>query len=409
VRIIIAGQTYYSAHNGQAIFSLRLAEGLVQAGHQVMMLVPSDRRRGHATWYHGIQVQALPSVQLRPWYPEVYLTFGTDQKIGRLFKEFRPGLVHLQDHYPLAHSVFRVAQRYGLPVMGTNHFLPENINHYLSTVSWIRPFFNYWLWSEVLSLYNRFDLVTTPTETGAAILRQQGLQPPVYAVSCGVDLKHFSAPPGLKWAEVRRRHGLALDRTVFLFVGRVDREKRLDVLLRALHDLGRDDLQLAIAGEGRHRPALERLAQELDLAGRVTFLGRVPDDELPALLNSADVFAMPSEAELQSIATLEAMAAGRPVLAAQARALPELVEPGGNGYLFRPGDPADAAHYLAELADHPERWPAMSAASLAKVQPHSLTQTICRYEELYNRLQTEARPAASPRRMVRLAARHMWE
>jgi glycosyltransferase involved in cell wall biosynthesis len=108
------------------------------------------------------------------------------------------------------------------------------------------------------------------------------------------------------------------------------------------------------------------------------------------LLNSADVFAMPSEAELLSIATLEAMGCGRPVLAARAGALPELVSEGVNGYLFQAGDVADAAHYMTLLADHPETWQSMGAASLQKVQTHSLENTIQRYEMIYEALASES-------------------
>ena len=168
----------------------------------------------------------------------------------------------------------------------------------------------------------------------------------------------------------------------------MDAEKRLDVLLRALSELGREDVQLAIAGQGEALGELKRLASQLGQTDRVHFLGFVADEELPALLNSVDLFAMPSEAELLSIATLEAMAAGRPVLAARAQALPELVEPGRNGYLFRPGDPGDAARFMAELVDHPQRWAAMGQASQERAWQHSLENTVTRYEGLYQQLLT---------------------
>jgi glycosyltransferase involved in cell wall biosynthesis len=96
-----------------------------------------------------------------------------------------------------------------------------------------------------------------------------------------------------------------------------------------------------------------------------------------------DVFAMPSEAELLSIASLEAMASGRPLLAARAQALPELITDGGNGFLFRPGDPLDAAQSMARLADFPERLPEMGLASLQKVQIHDRKTVLQRYEEMY--------------------------
>jgi glycosyltransferase involved in cell wall biosynthesis len=214
-------------------------------------------------------------------------------------------------------------------------------------------------------------------------LRRQGLNVPAFAISCGVDLKRFY--PDVKVdPEVWRAHfGLDTSRVVFLYVGRVDGEKRLDVLLHALRRLERDDIQLAIAGRGAARNSLETLAAELGLGEKVRFLGFVPDETLPALLNSVDVFAMPSEAELLSIASLEAMACGRPLLAARAQALPELVTDGGNGFLFRPGDPLDAAQSMARMADFRERLTEMGLASLQKVQIHNRKTVLQRYEEMY--------------------------
>jgi glycosyltransferase involved in cell wall biosynthesis len=77
------------------------------------------------------------------------------------------------------------------------------------------------------------------------------------------------------------------------------------------------------------------------------------------------------------------MATGRPLLVARSKALPELVSDGVNGYTFEAGNVEDAARCMALLADHPERWAEMGAASLARVQDHSLEHVIQRYEELY--------------------------
>jgi len=171
-----------------------------------------------------------------------------------------------------------------------------------------------------------------------------------------------------------------------MFVGRVDDEKRVDVLIRAIKALKRNDFQLAVTGKGAALPGLKSLAQDLKVEDLVRFTGFVPDTDLPALLNSVDVFAMPSEAELLSIASLEAMATARPILAANSKALPELVTNDVNGYLFKPGSVSDAMRCMALLGDHPERWAAMGSASLEKVQPHSLENMLTSYEQLYQQL-----------------------
>jgi len=98
---------------------------------------------------------------------------------------------------------------------------------------------------------------------------------------------------------------------------------------------------------------------------------------------SADIFVMPSSAELQSIATLEAMSCGKPALVANARALPELVEHGVNGYLFEADNAADAAYWMNKFLESPEDWAEMGQAGILRSQPHSLNNTILAYEECY--------------------------
>ncbi len=400
MRVVIAGQTYYPGNNGQAIFTTNLAEGLVQAGHQVMVMVPSDRYRAYRTERQGVRIEALTAVTLVRWQPDVYLALDPYRQSGRLMDRFRPDVVHIQDHYPLSRGVVQAALERRLPLVGSNHFLPENISHYIPMFRAGRPYLNHLLWLPVLDVFNRLDMVTTPTETAAAILRQHGVRTPIQAISCGVDLSRFYPDPGVARGEIRRRYHLDPHRTAFLYVGRIDQEKRLDVLIRAFHRLNRPDLQLAFAGQGRHLAELQNLTRELGLERQIVFAGYVPPDDLPALLNSVDIFAIPSVAELQSIATLEAMATGRPILAARARALPELVEHGANGYLFEPDDVEDAAATLTKLADTPESWPAMGAASLDRVRSHSLHYTIRRYDELYYRLTPETKTLIRSRRAV---------
>lgn len=391
MRVLIATQSYMPPANGVAVFSVHLAEGLARAGHQVMAVAPANSIWPDRTWHNGVLIRGVFAVPLVPFHPEVHVTPLPGLEAGRLVDHFRPDVVQLQDHYPLSRGVLRAAQKRRLTLVGGNFFLPENLIPHLP--AWLRSrktLVERVVWKTVLDIMNRVEVVTTPTETGAAILRRQGIRVPVRAISCGIDLGHFRPDASVDRAAVRLQYGLDPGRTLFLYVGRVDREKRVDVLVNALHLLDRDDLQLAIAGHGNQAQALQALVQRLGLSRQVVFTGYVPETDLVALLNSADVFAMPSDAELQSIATLEAMGTGRPVLAADAKALPELVKDGVNGYLFRAGDVQDAARCIAQLADRPEGWAAMSAASLAMVRPHDLGNTIRRYEELYRSLWARA-------------------
>jgi glycosyltransferase involved in cell wall biosynthesis len=282
--------------------------------------------------------------------------------------------------------VVLTAQRRGIKAVGTDHFMPENLAPYLPAYAQLKPVYDRILWHWMLEVFNRLDAVTAPSNTALLLLQAQGLRVPAYPISGGISLERFYPNPNLDKKACRTRYGLATDRTVFLFVGRVDEEKRLDVILRALHRLKRGDIQFCVAGHGAAQAKLEKMAQELDLGERVRFTGFVPNDDLPCLINTCDIFVMPSEAELLSLASLEAMACARPMLVANAIALPELVTNGINGYLFQPGDDADAGACMEELADHPELWADMGAASRKKAETYSL-ETVLQYNEaLYEKV-----------------------
>lgn len=383
MRVLIAGQTYYPAYNGQAIFTTNLAEGLVKRGHEVLVIRPSMTGQPERKNRHGVQIEAIRSIPLNFLHPDVFYTPLPKNAIRSIFQEFRPHITHIHDHYPISQTVFRTAKKFGIKVVGTNHFMPENATPYLPWAIKLKPIYDWLLWRWVFFLYNNLDLSTAPSKTAVSIVQKNGLKVPTYAISCGIDQDYFHFESNIDREKWLLKYGLNPEKVTLIFVGRVDNEKRLDILIQAFQQLKRSDIQLAIAGIGAARKDLEKLVNELNLEDRIHFLGFVQEEDLPALLNSADIFTMPSEAELLSIATLEAMSCGLPIIAAQAGALPELVTNGINGYLFKAGDNSDAAFAISTLVNHPERWERMGQASAEKAQHHNLEFVVQRYEKLY--------------------------
>jgi glycosyltransferase involved in cell wall biosynthesis len=171
----------------------------------------------------------------------------------------------------------------------------------------------------------------------------------------GVDLRRFEprAPGPAGTLEV-------------VSVGRLVRQKAHDVLLRAVAELRAQDvpLRLRIAGEGPELTSLQAIVDELDLHGHVELLGPVQD--VPALLATADAFALASRWEGQSNAVLEAMAAGLPVVVSDLAVLREVV--GDAGVRVPVGDARAWAEALAPLAADPARRARLGAAARARVE-----------------------------------------
>jgi glycosyltransferase involved in cell wall biosynthesis len=400
MRILIATQNLVQPNNGQATFVRNLAEGMAAKGNDVLVVTPAGGHEEFPGLRCGARLEIVPSINLRPWYPEVYVTLRPQSACARILASFRPDLVHIQDHYPLGRGMARAARKSGLPMIGTNHFLPDNMISSIPLVSSIdplHPLIRRILWRQALSVYRGMDAYTAPTRTAAEIFQERCIGREVQAISNGIDLDAFRPNRTVDREGVRQRFGLDPGAPLLLYVGRLDPEKRLDVLLAAFRQIRDGEAQLAVVGRGRLEPELRRRADLLGTGRRVRFLGFVPDQEVHELLASADCFAMPSEAELQSIATLEAMATGLPVLASDAGALPEIVQDGVNGALFHSGDPDHAAERIRWLLEHRAHWPDMGAASLETAHQHALPITIAAFAALYEKVLTRTvrEPAGS--------------
>ena len=215
-------------------------------------------------------------------------------------------------------------------------------------------------------LYNRaVDVVIAISEGVRAALLAAGVRAErIRVVPSGVDLGRVAAPPDAR-PTTRAAWGAAADEVVVLVPGALERRKGHAVLLAAAARLppSGPPVRFVFAGAGREEAALRRLAGRL--GGRVAFVGFRTD--LGAMLAGADVVAMPSLQEGLGVAALEAMAAGRPVVASRVGGLGEAVVDGETGLLVPPGEPAALARALAELAADPARRARLGAAGRARV------------------------------------------
>ncbi len=162
--------------------------------------------------------------------------------------------------------------------------------------------------------------------------------------------------------------------------------KAPDVLIEAFARLGRADLDLILAGDGRERPQLESLADSLGVAGQTTFLGKIPAGTgVRAALDAADLFVLPSRQEGLPRAMIEAMARGLPCIGSTAGGIPELLPPED---LVPPDDSAALAGKIAEFLDNPQRMQA-AAARNRKVAAEYLAPVLAqRRREFYTQLLT---------------------
>jgi glycosyltransferase involved in cell wall biosynthesis len=376
MRIIVVTDQYAPMVGGVPAVTRGLAVGLARRGHAVTVLAPSAGVRNSAAMDGPTLVRYLGSVPW-PWYPGMRVARLPVRAVHRFISAAAPDVVHIHSPVVLGVLASRKAGRSGVPVIYTNHFLPAN---FAGTAGDGSPLLKTWFYSWVVGFANRCGYVTAPSQTALGLLAERGLRAPSGVISNGVDLGTFR--PGPPDPALARRYGLTLDRPVVLSVGRLSPEKRLDVLLDAARRLA-FSAQFVIVGAGPQGTALRAAAARAGIADLVTFLGHVPDADLPGVYRLGTVFAISSQAELQSLVTMEAMACGLPIVAADAYALPELVAHGANGYLFASGQGAELAGYLDTLLADRNLRLAMGRESLRIIASHGRDSTLAQWESVY--------------------------
>jgi len=384
MRILVVTDQYAPMVGGVPNVTQTLAHGLAGRGHAVTLLVPNPGTGGQQPAVSGVdahQVSLACSRSVRwPWYDGMRLALLSLSAARRLISGLAPDVIHIHSPLTLGLVARLAARQLSIPVIYTNHYLPENVRPGTTRQSRL---FDMAFYGYLVRFANQCAHVTAPTLTALQLLRAQGLRAPAQVISNGIDLRTYC--PGPADSVIRERYGLRADRPLILYVGRLSQEKGVDVLLAAVARLT-TDAQVAIAGRGPDSARLAATADRLGLSGRVRFLGFVPDDDLPAVYRLADVFAIPSRAELQSLATMEAMATGLPVVASDAYSLRELVSHGRTGLLITPGRADELAASLDMLLGAPAVRARMAQESLRAVSAHEQSRTWIQWESLYGQL-----------------------
>ena len=388
MKITYVCQSYPPMISGAALMVQRLAEGIASRGHEVLVVTASDRQRAYTDSTAGLKLARLRSFP-NPVRVDQRFLLWPRREIAAELQAFHPDVLHLHDPLSAGLCALFVAHALDIPVVLTVHALPCLVSAYAPALPGLRQGIEAGLWAYGNWLHRQCEAIITPSRVIADIVSAHAdCRPQV--IGNGVDLKRFT--PRLaslgEGEALRQKYGLDPYLPIILYAGRIDVDKRVDLVVRAaaqaMHTV---DAQLLVVGDGRRRAAVMRLSEELGIRHLSHFPGFVPaTGDLPGLYRLASVFITASEIETQSLVVLEAAATGLPVVAVRTAAAPEVMEEGINGYLVAPRDIDAMADRLVRLLRNPDQARAMGQAGRAKMQRHSLDRSIEAHEELYRSL-----------------------
>jgi len=293
-------------------------------------------------------------------------------------------VIHIQTPFAAHYAGLHAARALNKPVIATYHTLfEEYLQHYIP-----------WLPAAALrGLARRFsrgqcnalDAVIVPSSAMRKRLRDYGVTRPLHVLPTGLPDSAFTPGDG---AGFRARQGIAPERPVVLFVGRVAHEKNIGFLLEALAVARRalPQMLFLITGEGPARADLERQAAQLGVNDNVRFLGYLDrKQELPSAYAAADAFVFASRTETQGLVLLEAMAQGCPVVGLSLMGTADILE-AQRGCRIAPDDPAGFARVLLDLLNDPEACVRLGDAARAYAREWSDQALAGRLAELYRSL-----------------------
>jgi glycosyltransferase involved in cell wall biosynthesis len=402
MRIMIVTDQYPPMVGGVPTVTHGLALDFANREHQVWVVAPSYGAHDTRTVEDKVRVFRFSSFEW-PAYEGLRIPFLPFVPVRNLIKKTDPDIIHIHSPIVLGNIAQILAGGLRKPVIATNHYMPTNVNNSLMSEPLIGRYLSNITYSYLVHFCNRCEYVTAPTQTALNLLYEYGLRAPARPISNGIDLQKFS--PGPRDSAVLQHFKLPTEQPLLLHVNRLSEEKRIDVLIDALTKT-KSNVHVALAGTGPAETELRALVKRLHLQERISFLGFVQDEDLLQLRRSADIFAIPSEAELQSLATMEAMACGLPVIAANSWALPELVHPEENGFLFPPGNSNELARYIDILAHDEALRKRMGEESLRIIVKHDRNKVLEEWEELYRRLAVEFHDEKERRKQLRMAHRN---
>jgi glycosyltransferase involved in cell wall biosynthesis len=371
MKIAIISSGFLPVLDGVSVSVFYRLKKLSQYGHQVLLFSPdySPLKHIYPNWqdYTGnispeITVISLPSI------PAIGLDFERDptsksyEIVLQELNKFQPDIIHVDEPERLATRFFRLpgvdyAKSTGIPCVSffhTNYI--EYVEDYFPFPKWVINLLQKLLKLIFARIYNSYDLTLVATKITANKANKIGIKNVYQANLLGVDLNKFSG--NLRQEEFwQQQYGFfhLEDQVKLIFLGRITPDKGWNFTIDAFCEMAQktnlDNLAFIIVGAGT---MTEEIKQKLGkLTNNLYLLGKVPPNDVPALLANSDIHVTTSEKETTGLTILEACAAGIPIIAPRAGGVRDNIQEGENGFLYQPQNPKDFLDKLQILVDNP--------------------------------------------------------
>lgn len=366
--------TYHPVTSGVVRSVSSFRQALTDLGHNVFVFAQTHRDYEDREPF----IFRYPALQLP--LQEYPLTIPVSNFVDTLLPSLKLNVIHAHHPVLLGQVAARKAEALEIPLVFTHHTRYREYSHYAFGLpqGLVKQVIDRWIGDYM----NQCQHVVVPSESIKQLLAETyGATEGITAVPTGIDVAHYQ---NAQAGDVRQRHGWAEDDKVLISLGRLAKEKNWQTLLTAVTPViqKHPQVRLVILGEGEERERLETLVKKLGMAERINLIGTVPFDEVPNYLKAADLFCFASVTETQGLVTLEAMAAGLPIVAVAATGTSDAVRDGEQG-LLTPNDSAALTQALLRVLEDEALHHKLAKAAGHKASEFDLERQANRLVQVY--------------------------
>jgi glycosyltransferase involved in cell wall biosynthesis len=374
---------FYPQINGVVTSSLNTIFELSKRGHEIFGVVPKTNHKtlNFPNDYFPFQFQSHKGFSAF-LYPDFIFTYPFSQKVIKAMKKFKPDIIHFHAPLTIGYKAIRCAKKFKIPVVGTFHtFFAEP--EYLSVIGMEKSKFLYnsaWIYSN--QFFNRCDAVISPAKATAKILNEKNNTSKIHIIANGVEVQKYK-----KYNFNYTKFPLKIKKNEewILYIGRISKEKCLDVLFDAVSIAmkKRSNLKFLIIGDGPNKNEIQKKCIEKKIIHRTYFSGMISNKDLleSGIIKKMKLFVTASTSENQPMTILESLMFGLPIVGVDAKGIPELIN--GNGFIVPPNNPEIMAAKILKILEDKSIQKKFSKKSLDLSKKYDIKLTTNKIEELY--------------------------
>lgn len=385
MRIALFTDTYPPFINGVSTSCYNLAKTLREHGHRVLVICPLAEKgkfkmENDTIYIPGLELKKLYGYRVTPIF---------SRKVLKIIKEFNPDVIHNQTDATIGIFAKIVAHKLKVPYVYTYHTSYEDYTYY-ATHGFLDRVAKHLVRFYTRVIGDRATEFITPSDKTKDYMRFSNSDIYINVIPSGIDFSLFDEDKIdiNKQKAFKEEHGIKDTTKVFLILGRVAKEKSMDVSIRGFakyhEQYPHEDIKLLIVGGGPQKEELEQLVKTLDIEHLTDFIGPVPANEVPFYYHLADIYTSASITETQGLTFMEAMAAKTIVLARFDSNLSNVIIDGKTGFFFTDEESfVLKAHHILQM-DEKEKNKIIEGSSLV-VQNYSMEKFYINIMEVYLR------------------------